>query len=213
MSRNIVTERGFSDQSFDPRRPTFEQDDFEDYEELHPKIYEELETDDIIFFAIRCLTVFICLIGLIIVLVNVARGNKLKSWRLYFLVALSIFSWLAMTLYQDYIDEHFVKEVTRWPQSRSIYWCFRNFLHGFNIYLILLLMAHLSDMQHRSHWFGFIAGAILIPLAYAVGLLIVDLRLHIDTRSKWYVNIAIASCRVFFYNVLTIFLLFGMSRR
>lgn len=213
MAQTIVTERGFSGSNFDPRNPILDQEEFEDYEELHPHEFEELEPNTIVLFAIRCLTVFVCLIGLILVLVNVSRGNKLKSWRLYFLVALSVFSWLAMTLYQDYIDEYFVGEVTRWPQSRSIYWVFRNFLHGFNIYLILLLMAHLSDMQHRSHWFGFIAGVILIPLAYAVGLLIVDLRLHIDTRKLWYVNIAITSCRVFFYNVLTTILLFAMSRR
>ena len=206
MPPQIVTERD----NFDPRIPAVS-DDFEDYEERYPKLEYELTDEDKIFFAVRCLTLLICFVGMILVLVNIARGNRLKSWRLYFLVAMCIFWWVGMTLYQDKVDTYWVQEVTRYPQPRSIYNCFQNFLHGLSLYLILLLLAHLSDMQHRSHWFFFIAAAIFVPLVYSVGLLIVDLRLNPDTRFTWYVNIAIDTVRVFLYNVITTVLLFAMS--
>ena len=66
------------------------------------------------------------------------------------LVAMSVFAWVAMTLYQDKVDDLCVQELLRYPENGSIYRCFRTFLHGFCLYLILLLLAHLSDMQHRS---------------------------------------------------------------
>ncbi len=216
MANIIVTQPSIINDGFDPRlgqNNFIEQDLCQQFEEACDTDLQDLETEDIVFFALRCLTCFICLSGMGLVLVSIGRGNKLKSWRLYFLVALSVFSWLALTLYQDYIDFYFVGEVTNFPQSRSIYWCFRNFLHGFSLYMILLLMAHLSDMQHRSYWFGFIAGVFFVPLIYSVGLLITDLKLDPETRKMWYVNIAIASVRVFFYNILSTFLLFFMSRR
>ena len=56
----------------------------EDHEELYEAICE-FQNNDIAFFVIRCLTLFSCLIGIILVLVNLFRGNRLKSWRLYFL--------------------------------------------------------------------------------------------------------------------------------
>ena len=56
----------------------------EDSEELYEAICE-FQNNDIVFFVIRCLTLFSCLIGIILVLVNLFRGNRLKSWRLYFL--------------------------------------------------------------------------------------------------------------------------------
>lgn len=211
---------------FDPRIPVTE--DIQ-CEELYPKEDYELTKEEIIFFAIRCLTFFICVVSIVIVLVNIARGNKLKSWRLYFLVAMSVFSWIAMSLYQDNIDAYFVQEITRFPQPLSIYQCFRNFIHGFTLYLILLLLAHLSDMQHRSHWFGFIAGVIFIPLIYSIGVLIADLRLDPGivcesqpilnkedrplARNDKYVNVAIETIRVLLYNVINIVLLLLMSKR
>lgn len=210
---NIVTERGGLD-SFDPRRVPPSEIDIYDYEEAYPQIPKSPETaEQKTFYAIRCLTTFVCLVSIILVLVNIARGNRLKSWRLYFLVALSIFSWIALTLYQDIIDEYHVQHVTVYPQPRSIYQCFRNFIHGFSLYMILLLLAHLSDMQHKSHWFGFISAVILIPLIYSVGLLITDLRLDPNDRKKEYVNTAIESARVLLYNIVTTVLLFVMSRR
>ena len=56
----------------------------EDHEELYEAICE-FEDNPIVYFVIRCLTLFFCLIGIILVLVNLFRGNRLKSWRLYFL--------------------------------------------------------------------------------------------------------------------------------
>jgi hypothetical protein len=109
--QQIVTQRTTNDDfhsdntqpDFDPRLPPPTFDNYEDYEERYPKEDYILETKNIIFMAVRCATLFICLVSLILVLVNIARGNRLKSWRLYFLVSMSVFSWVAMTLYQDHI--------------------------------------------------------------------------------------------------------------
>ena len=214
-------------QGFDPRL-TVPNENIQ-CEELYPKEEYQLSSNEIVFFALRCVTLFVCVVSIVIVLVNIARGNRLKSWRLYFLVAMSVFSWIAMALYQDNIDTYFVQEITRFPQPLSIYQCFRNFIHGFTLYLILLLLAHLSDMQHRSHWFGFIAGVIFIPLIYSVGVLIADLRLDPGivceetqaireedrpiARNDKYVILAIETVRVLLYNVINTILLFLMSRR
>ena len=129
-------------------------ENFNDYEELYPKEDRKLSTIDYIFMAIRCHTVFWCIIGLFLLLVNIIRGNRLKSWRLYFLVSMTVFVWIGMTLYQDYFDDYYVQEVTRYPNPRSLYWCFRNLAHGLTLYLIILVLAHLSDLQHRSNWLG-----------------------------------------------------------
>ena len=200
----------------------------QDTEELYEQMCEYQDrAEDIefwVFYVIRCLTLFSCLVGIILVLVNLFRGNKLKSWRLYFLVAMSIFAWVAMTLYSDKVDMPCVKYFVRNLGTRSIYACFQNFLHGFSLYLILLLLAHLSDMQHRCPWFGFIAAAIFVPLAYSVGLLIFDLRVRnqhdwINNRDIWTkevelrIKIAIICVRTFLYNIITTFLLFFMSKR
>ena len=88
--------------------------------------------------------------------VSLVRENLRAGLREYFqhkirtLVAMSVFAWVAMTLYQDKVDDLCVQELLRSPENGSIYRCFRTFLHGFCLYLILLLLAHLSDMQHRS---------------------------------------------------------------
>jgi len=202
----------------------------EDSEELHPPLEEcEFGDNDIAFFIVRCLTLFFCLIGMILVLVNIIRGNRLKSWRLYFTTALSVFAWVALTLYQDKVDEFCVQELIRSPGTGAIYACFRNFVHGFSLYLILLLLAHLSDMQHRCQWFGFIAISIFIPLLYSVGLLIFDLRVRNQhdwisssqnpnysgtwTKDvKMQIHIAIDAVRTFLYNIVTTILLFVMSK-
>lgn len=85
------------------------------------------------------------------------------------------------------------------PQRNSIYWCFRNLVHGLTLYLvsrnldfsirihcdqfwksniisishlflqIILLLCHLSDFQHRGWWLLIIFAVILVPLAYSVG--------------------------------------------
>ena len=92
----------------------------------------------------------------IVTSVSLVRENLRAGLREYFqhkirtLVAMSVFAWVAMTLYQDKVDNLCVQELLRHPENGSIYRCFRTFLHGFCLYLILLLLAHLSDMQHRS---------------------------------------------------------------
>ena len=72
-------------------------------------------------------------------------------------------------LFQDHIDEFFVQQIYRFPQRRSIYWCFRNLVHGLTLYLIILLLSHLSDFQHRGWWFCIILAVVLVPLAYSIG--------------------------------------------
>ena len=92
----------------------------------------------------------------IVTSVSLVRENLRAGLREYFqhkirtLVAMSVFAWVAMTLYQDKVDNLCVQELLRSPGTQPIYRCFRTFLHGFCLYLILLLLAHLSDMQHRS---------------------------------------------------------------
>ena len=50
-------------------------------------------------------------------------------------MAMSVFAWVAMTLYQDKVDNLCVQEFLRSPESGSIYQCFRIFLHGFCLYV------------------------------------------------------------------------------
>ena len=69
----------------------------EDSEELYEAICE-FQNNDIVFFVIRSLTLFSCLIGIILVLVNLFRGNRLKSWRLYFLGSDFVFFKFSLSL-------------------------------------------------------------------------------------------------------------------
>lgn len=211
MTSQIVTQPSVQQDRFNPQLPP-QDNAFEDYEELYPKEEHELVQEEIIFMSLRCLTVFLCIVGLVLLLINIGRGNRLKSWRLYFLVALTVFSWIGMTLYQDHFDYYFVQEVTRYPNPRSIYWCFRNLLHGLTLYLIILVLAHLSDMQHRSNWLGLIAIVIFVPIIYSVGVLVADLRLGPKERNHKHANTVIESVRVLLYNIISTILLFVMSR-
>ena len=78
-------------------------------------------------------------------------GNKLKSWPLYLFVSISVFLWVAMTLYQDKIDEFCLNKFEELePLYESIYVCIQNFLYGFSLFMILVLLAHLSDIENRS---------------------------------------------------------------
>jgi len=208
-AQSIVTEPSIQ-KPFDPRLPLDE--NFNDYEELYPKEKPELTTEGIIYMAVRCQTVFWCIVGIILLLVNIIRGNRLKSWRLYFLVSMTVFSWIGMTLYQDLFDYYFVQEVTHYPNPRSYYWCFRNLVHGLTLYLIILVLAHLSDLQHKSNWLVLIAIVILIPIVCSVGILICDLKLLPKVRYEWTTNLAIDTIRVFLYNFVTSVLLGIMCR-
>ena len=95
----------------------------------------------------------------------------------------------------------------------SISRSFRNLVHGLTLYLTVLLLAHLSDFQHRGAWLGLVASVVLFPLAYSVALLIVDLRVQPESRGAWQVNVAIETVRVALYNVATTILLFVYSPR
>ena len=78
----------------------------------------EMSTVDLITFGSRCAVLFLFVVSLVLVFVNVARGTRLKNWRLYCVVALVIFTWLALSLYQDHIDEYIVHQIYRFPQRR-----------------------------------------------------------------------------------------------
>jgi len=79
-----------------------------------------------------------------------------------------------MSLYQDRVDE-FTFGALLPPQARSLFWCFRNLLEGFTLYVILLLLAHLSDFQHAGGaWLCLVAGVVFAPLGVAIAVLIVD---------------------------------------
>jgi len=212
MSQSIVTPRtSSSSPGFDPRNPTLS--DKYDYEEFYPDDEKyELSGKDYIVFGVRILTLLLCLVSLILILVNIARGYRLKSWRLYSAAGMTTLAWIIMTFYHDCIDGFFLRFFIKDPQSLSIFWCFSNLLHGLSLYLIILLLAHLSDMQHRSHWLLLIATVLLIPLVYSVGILVTDLRVDPSIRFSWQCTVAIDSVRVFLYNIISSILLIVMSR-
>ena len=134
-----------------------------------------------------------------------------------------------MTLYQDKIDEFCLFKIRELdPLMVSIYWCVRNFLHGLSLFLILILLAHLSDIENRGKWVGLILSCILIPLAYSVGLLVFDIQVkNLDnwfdsqnqTGNAWSeedktkIYIGINSVKILLYNIITTFFLFFMSKR
>jgi len=187
-----------------------------------------VENNDLAFFIVRCFTLFFCFIGIFVILVNICRGNRLKSWPLYLCVTMSVFCWIAMTLYQEKIDEFCLEKLKELePLYITIYWAIRNFLHGFSLYLILILLAHLSDIENKRKWVGLILALILIPLAFSVGLIIFDLQVKnldnwIDfsnsTGNAWSqeekidIYIGIESVRILLYNIITTILLFVMSK-
>ena len=59
----------------------------------------EAEITDYILLGVRCFTVAVFLVALILLIVLVLRGRRLKNWRLYSLCALIYFAWLGMSLY------------------------------------------------------------------------------------------------------------------
>lgn len=184
-----------------------------DYEELYEAVPHDITGVEIALLTTRCVVVFVCLVGVLAILIGVARGSRIKSWRLYILTALTIFAWLAMTLYQDHIDEYFVQEVNRFPQRRSIYWCFRNLVHGLSLFLVVLLLGHLSDFHHRGSWLFLIATVVVVPLVYSITLLIIDLRLQPEIRLTWEFNIGVATFRVFLYNFITTFIILAFASK
>lgn len=211
----MSTDNGYSDEDRfgRPYNPTVDNEDYLNSEEDFASGSREVSLLEWILFVSRCLVILIFLVAYTLVFINVARGTRLKNWRLYCVVALSLFCWLALSLYQDHIDEYFVHGIYRFPQKRSIYWCIRNLMHGITLYLIVLLLSHLSDFQHRGVWLWLVASVVVVPLIYSVALLIIDLRVHPDTRNSWEWSVGIKTFQVFLYNVLTTLLLFIFSPR
>ena len=112
-----------------------------------------LENDEIIFFVVHIFTTVMCLIGVILLLISIIKGNRLNSWKLYVIVSLCVFSWITLTLYQDYLDRHFIKKIYPDPNARSIYNGIQNLFHGLALFLTVILLAHLSDIQKTSRIF------------------------------------------------------------
>ena len=74
-----------------------------DTEEIYPKDLEkEIPWLEIILFSVRSVATFICILGIILVIVATTRGNRhrYKSWRLYVLTSLMILAWLLLSLYR-----------------------------------------------------------------------------------------------------------------
>lgn len=184
-----------------------------DYEENWAPEDYELETLDIILMSLRCAITLICAVLIVLIFVSVARGLRVKSWRLYLLTGMTLFAWLGMSLYQDHIDTYYTHFVYREAQTESIYRCVRNLVHGLTLYLIVLLLSHMSDFQHHGSWLGLVFSVILVPLVYSVALLIVDLRLDNQIRRDWRTEVGISSVRVAFFNVATTVLVFVLTRR
>ena len=62
------------------QNPDFDNDTTEDYDDKEPPITAlPLDNEDIIFMAARCFTTAICLIGLILLLVFIAKGHRFKG--------------------------------------------------------------------------------------------------------------------------------------
>jgi len=200
-------------------------------DEVEAKLEEicgNLRENDLAFFIVRCFALFFCLVGIIIILVNICKGNKLKSWPLYLFVTISVFLWVAMTLYHDKIDKFCLNKFDELePLYVSIYVCIKNFLHGFCLFMILVLLAHLSDIENRCKWIGLILSLIFVPLAFSAGVLVFDLQ--VKNQDNWFDNanstgkawsledrthiyIGIDSVKIILYNILTTFLLFFMSK-
>ena len=72
---------------------------------------------------------------------------------------------LPYVIFQDYIDQFFVWAVYYYPQPRSIFWCFRNLVHGLAIYMLILFLSHLSDFQGRRN--SFECPTTLPPMSHA----------------------------------------------
>ncbi len=72
----------------------------EDGEEILYEPEHELSTTDIVLFTVRCLVAALFLVTYVVFFILVGRGQRLKNWRLYALVGIIFFGWLAMSLYQ-----------------------------------------------------------------------------------------------------------------
>jgi len=208
---NFTRAPGFGDQI--PTR-SFEEE-CTDEECFNDCTGEEARFDDIIFMSVRCAAAVVTVVLIVLVFVSVGRGVRVKSWRLYLLTALTFFAWLSMSLYQDHFDKFYVHYLECNPQSRSNYECVRYLVHGLALFLVVLVLGHMSDFQHHGSWLALIFAVVLVPLFYSIGHIVVDLRLEekIRVENGKAVNTGITAVRVALYNVVTTVLLIVFSRR
>ena len=59
---------------------------------------------------------------------------------------------------------------------RSNYECVRYLVHGLALFLVVLVLGHMSDFQHHGSWLALIFAVVLVPLFYSIGHIVVDLR-------------------------------------
>ena len=78
----------------------------------------EPSVDLIIYMSIRCAVTVFTVVLIVLVFVNIARGIRVKSWRLYLLTAITLFAWIGMSLYQDHFDNYYVNWLACEPQPR-----------------------------------------------------------------------------------------------
>lgn len=191
---------------------------------------QDYTQEEIILVSCRCVIAFICLLSTILVIIVTARSRlqRYKSWRLYILTSLMVLAWMCLSLYEDYIDLFWVQEIWRLPTRYIIYQCIRNLTEGLSLYLIVLLLSHLSDFQHRGSWLWLIAMVILVPLVFSVVLLVAQMFLPHEgckqfdaqgnevqsqfTRESFVVTTAAETIKTAFYNVATTVLLLVFSK-
>ena len=200
-----------------PPRLLLNPEDLQDgvpHEEHLPSEHHELTSLDIVFMSLRCAITLVCAVLIVLTFVSLGRGVRVKSWRLYLLTAITLFAWLGLSLYQDHFDVHYVHYLLTDAQAESIYWCVRNLVNGLTLYLVVLLLSHMSDFQHHGlGWLGLVFAVVLVPIVYSVALLIVSLRVSHDVLRDWNMRVGIAAVRVAFYNVATTILVLVFTRR
>lgn len=99
-----------------------------------------------------------------------------------------------------------------------------NLVQGMSLFLIVLLLSHLSDFQHRGSWLWLIALVVVVPGVYSIVLLLVELfglpqKCEIKvgeedlSRNGFAISTAKITIKIAFYNVATIILLLVFSRK
>ena len=79
---------------------------------------DSASTLNVILMSVRCAVTVFTIAFIVLAFVSVIRGLRVKSWRLYLLTALTIFAWVAMSLYKEHIDVYYVRWLECDVQSR-----------------------------------------------------------------------------------------------
>ena len=59
----------------------------------------------------------------------------------------------------------------------------RYLVHGLALFLVVLVLGHMSDFQHHGSWLALIFAVVLVPLFYSIGHIVVDLRSGLEANS------------------------------